>query len=60
MAELIDQDALRRRLAAAWEAGFHAGQCYGQATERHDPQWDMDPAPERPENPYLWKESRHG
>lgn len=52
MADLIDAEQLRRRLESAWEAGFYAGQSFGAASERHDPQWDMGPPPGRPENPY--------
>ncbi len=48
---------LERIKAAAWEAGFNAGEVYGVAKERHDPQWDMDPQPERPVNPYTLRRS---
>ena len=50
---MIDQEALQRRLAAAWRDGFNAGAAFGQAQERHDPQWDWDGPPEAPSNPYL-------
>lgn len=52
-------DALQRIEATAWEDGFHAGQLYGAAMERHDPQWDMEGPPERPINPYTMKEVRN-
>jgi hypothetical protein len=51
-------DELERAKASAWEAGFHAGEVYGAAKERHDPQWDMDPAPEPPANPYTMHQDR--
>jgi hypothetical protein len=47
----IDEQ-IRREKAAAWEAGFYAGQQFGQAWEKHDPQWDMDDYPSKPSNPY--------
>jgi len=60
MSDLLNREAVQRLQAAAWDAGFYAGQQFGTASERHDPQWDMDPPPARPENPYLWKEPRNG
>ena len=54
---MISSDELERIKASVWEAGFHAGEVYGVAKERHDPQWDMDPAPEPPVNPYTLRRS---
>jgi hypothetical protein len=49
---------MRPRLAAAWEAGFYAGQQFGRAYERHDPQWDREDAPTQPANPYRLEPAR--
>lgn len=44
---------VQREREAAWRDGFEAGLSHGRALERHDPQWDRDGPPERPENPYT-------
>ena len=47
-------EALERARAAAWDAGFHAGQTYGAELQKFDPQWDHAyDEPTRSENPYT-------
>lgn len=61
MNRLISNEAVQRLKADAWDEGFYAGQQFGAASERHDPQWDMDLPPLKPENPYrIFTRSQEG
>lgn len=50
---------IQPRLAAAWEAGCYAGQVYGQAHERFDPNRDPEyDEPTPPQNPFRVPDRR--
>ena len=46
------QGWVKRVKADAWDIGFAAGAEFGRVSERYEPQWDPDPPPALPENPY--------
>lgn len=51
---------MQPHLRAAWEAGFYAGQQFGQAYEQFDPNRDSEyDAPSPVSNPYVFNKKEN-